>query len=234
MPRGWAVAMGAAIVILLVSSPVLAVTEEGTVRLDDGDFLAFAIDNSAGEDLWIEYEVRVLDGPDINVWFTDEEGCHDFLDANATSFSYYPGNSVEGTSYAEDSWSWDEEGLFYVIIDNDKNGAIGQGVTVEYTITWETYDLDTLLLFPILIIIIVIIVVVMIVLALLVAKREEAVREAKKDSDATEERPFTAKVEGRPEPPEPYPEWIVEASTGGHLDDDDASGWDPGRDEPKD
>ena len=234
MARGWAVALGAAIVILLVSSPVLAWTEEDRVRLDAGDSLAFAIDNTAWENLWIEYEVRVLDGPDINVWFTDEVGCQDFYDANATSFSYYPDRSVEGTSYAEDSFSWDEEGIFYVIIDNGQNETIGQGVTVEYTVTWEVYELGDFFFIALLILIIVIIVVAIIVLALLVAKREAAVREAKRASDATEERPFTATGDGRPEPPEPYPEWVVDASTEGKLDDDDASGWDPGRDEPED
>ncbi len=250
MPRYWPVALGAAIVILLVSSPVLAVTEEGRVRLEDGGSLAIAIDNTAGEDLWIEYEVRVLEGPDINVWFTDGEGHMAFHDANATSFSYYPSNSVEVTTYAEDSWSWDEEGLFYVIIDNGLYGAHGQNVTVEYTVTWETYSLDTLFLLSTLVILIIVIIVVMIVVALLVAKREAAVREAKRASSSTEERPFTATPErpvaaaeertvaatpeGRPEPPEPYPEWMVRASMDGKLDDDDASGWDPGRDEPND
>ncbi len=234
MPRGWPVVLGALILILLVSSPVLAWTEDGTVRLDAGDSLAFAIDNTAGEDLWIEYEVRVLDGPDIDVWFTDEVGCQDFYDANATTFSYYPDHSVSGTTYAEDSWSWNKEGLFYVILDNDHNDALGLGVTVEYTVTWETNTLDTLLLFPILIIIIIIIIVLVIVLALLVAKREAAVREAKRASTATEERSFTTTEDGRPEPPEPYPEWVVRDSMDGQLDNDDASGWDPGRDEPED
>jgi hypothetical protein len=74
-----------------------------------------------------------------------------------------------------------------------------------------------------------------IVLALLVAKREAAAREAKRTSTEPTEAP-TADTEGPPEPPKPYPEWVVRSSMEetGSVHEDDAGGWDPGRDEPRD
>lgn len=234
MSRGPIVAFGTLILILLAHGPALADTYENTIKLTAGDSWEIVIDNKAGEDLLIEYEVRVIEGPNINVWFTPAEGYFQFLNASATSFSHYPSHSMEETAYAEHSWAWGDEGVYYIIIDNTFNEHAGQNVTVEYTVTWDSYNLDPLFLFPIIIIAIVIIVVV-IVMALLVAKREAAVREAKRTSTDTATAPTTT-TKGPPEPPEPYPEWVVRSSVEGtgSIDDDDAEGWDPGRDEPRD
>ncbi len=231
MSRRPIVAFVALVLILLAQGPALADTYENTITLTAGDSWEIVIDNKAGEDLWIEYEVRVIEGPRINVWFTSARGYFQFLNASFTTFSHDPNHSVKETAYAEHSWAWGDEGVYYIIIDNTRNEHAGQNVTVEYTVTWDSYSLDPLVLFPIIIIAIVVIVVV-IVLALLVAKREAAVRKAKRTSADTAKAP-TATTKGPPEPPEPYPEWVVRSSMegAGSIDDDDAEGWDPRRDE---
>ncbi|MCJ2540444.1 MAG: hypothetical protein LN414_04150, partial [Candidatus Thermoplasmatota archaeon] len=70
MSRGLVVAFVALILILILSAhgPAAADTYENTITLTAGDSWEIVIDNKAGEDLWIEYEVRVIEGPHINVW----------------------------------------------------------------------------------------------------------------------------------------------------------------------
>jgi hypothetical protein len=235
MPRGWLIALGALILVLLASSYAFAETEEDTVRLLHGDALAIAIDNTAGEDLWIEYHVEVVDGPDVNVWFTDEEGYTEFFDDIVATFSYYPDHSDNETSFAEDAFSWDDEGIFYVIIDNDQNDARFQNVSVEYNVTWEPYGFESMFLVATLSLIIVIVIVVILILVLFTVKRGQIMAEEAKraeEEDRTSEH-TASEDDGRPQPPEPYPEWVVKGSKDGGLDDD-ASGWDPARDEPED
>ena len=234
MSRGPIVAFVALVLILSAPGLVLAEMEEDSVTLGPGDSCVITISNDGGEDLWIEYEVRVVEGPNINVWFVPIQGLLEYNNLSTSSFTYYPLHSAEETAHAEETWAWDEVGVYYLIIDNAYNAAEGQNVTVEYTVTWEDYSLVSLFLFPIIIIAIVIIVVV-IVIALLVAKREAAVREAKRVKTDIEEGPSII-IEEPPEPPEPYPEWVVRSSIEGtgSIDDDDAEGWDPGRDEPRD
>jgi uncharacterized membrane protein len=236
MKRGWHIALGALILVLVVSGFAMAETDEGTKRLEDGEALTIAIDNTEGDDLWIELEVQVLDGPDVNVWFTDEEGYTDFFDREAPVFSYYHEHSQEETSYAEDSFYWDHEGIFYVIIDNIQNDATGQSAVVQYNVTWEVNEFGELLLVGVLVIIVVIVVVVVLVLLMVVLKRAQTLAEEAKQAERAKSyyEPVSSEGEGRPQPPEPYPEWVVRASTDAGMDEDDASGWDPGHDEPVD
>lgn len=235
MSRGPIVAFVALILILLAQGLALAETEEDSVKLDPGDSWVITISNDAGEDLWIEYEVRVVEGPNINVWFVPIQGLLEYNNLSTSTFTYYSLHSAEETAHAEEYWAWDEVGVYYLIIDNAYNAAEGQNVTVGYTVTWESYDLDPLFLFPIIIIVIIMITVIVIVVALLVAKREAEAREAKRAKTDIEEGPSIIIIEGPPEPPEPYPEWVVRSSMEGTGSiDDDAEGWDPEKDEPRD
>lgn len=243
MSRGPIVAFVALILILLAQGLSLAETEEDRVTLGPGDAWEITIDNDAGEDLWIEYEVRVVEGPPINVWFVPVGGLMEYHNASATSFTFYSLHSVEETTYANESWFWSEEGVYFVIIDNHFNMAEDQEVTVEFSVSWETIGFDLMIMFSIVIAIVIIIIVLVIVIALMVAKREAAARKAEMDDplaievrppDAIEKRPSVVPKKP-PEPPKAYPEWVVKASMEetGHSDDD-AEGWDPGRDEPRD
>ncbi|UCC92665.1 MAG: hypothetical protein JSW25_08370 [Thermoplasmata archaeon] len=231
------VLLGVLAVLVLVSSVALAGSEEDAVVLAEGEVHVVTIDNGPGEGLWIEYEVEVLWGPPLNVFFTDAQGYTEFFDDDSPSFTYYAGFSHEETHYAEESFYFDDEGLFYLIIDNDHNQAEGQNVTVQYSVSWEASEFEGMLVVGILIMIIVIIVVIVMLIALVTVKRTQALAAEAKDSIEDEEVHTVTPPDagnGRPQPPEPYPEWVVRESMGAPMDDDDATGWDPGRDEPED
>jgi hypothetical protein len=228
--RGLGVLVGLVTLVLLASGPALADHEEAAVSLEPGESVAIAIDNADGEDLWLEYEVNVLAGPEVDVWFTDEEGYTQFYTPSEDFFTYYPDHSIEGTSYANESWAWSERGLFYLIIDNDSGD---EGVNVQYTVDWEPYSFSILLVASLIAIILVVMVTVVILVFYTTLKRAQAKEEELKVEEARAEDVGTEWDEGRPRPPTPYPEWVVEASMR-DLTDDDATGWDPSRDEPRD
>lgn len=223
------------ILFLMASSPVQAFEEGGTVVLESGDALAFEIDNTEGEDLWIEYEVFVLQGPPVNVWFVDQEGHDDFFDREVGTFSYYPAHTQKETTYANESFSWDNSDVFYVIIDNVNNDAIGQNATVEYTIVWETYEFGEFYMVMFMVLMIVVIIVVVVALVALMAVRKAQAEADQRQAEAAKEASdaWDDEESDRPQPPEPYPEWVVESSMR-ELAMDDATGWDPSQDEPED
>ena len=221
---------GAVVLLVLVTTPVLGEAEEGTVRLGPGETVYVTIDNTGWEDLWLEYQVSVHDGPAVNVWFTGEEGYTEFYDPHETSFSYYPEHSVEETSHVEKDFSWDNEGIFYLIVDNRHNVGNDHNVTVEYNVTWESHEFDGFFLVSLIAIIVVIMIVVVLLVVMMTFRKAQLVEEARKEEARKEgERDGS----GRPRPPEPYPEWVVAASMR-DLAEDDATGWDPSRDEPED
>ena len=232
--RVWPVVPTFVLLVLMASGPALATEEGGTAYLEAGDTVVIEIDNTAGDNLWIEYEVRVVDGPPVNVWFTDQDGHDQFFALELGTFSYLPSHTQREVTFANDSFSWDEADVFYVIIDNWKNSASGQNATVDYSVTWEVYDFNDILLMIALSIVIIIVIVVIVVFinvrkiqAKADVRQAQAAREA---SDAWDD----GDDDGRPQPPEPYPEWVVKASTDGGLEQDDATGWDPSQDEPGD
>ncbi len=223
-----------ALMLLMASGQALATEEGGTAYLEAGDTLVIEINNTAGDDLWIEYEVRVVAGPPVNVWFTDREGHDQFFANELGTFSYIPSHTQRGVTFANDSFSWDEADVFYVIIDNWKS-ASGQNATVDYGVTWEVYDFDAIFLYIMIALIIVIIVVVTVLVVFLNVRKVQAeadVRQAEAAREAS--TAWDDDDDGRPQPPEPYPEWVVKASMDGDLEDDGATGWDPSRDEPRD
>ena len=211
--------------VMLASAAALGDSEEAATSLEPGESIAIAIENTDGEDIWIECEVSVLAGPEVCVWFTDEEGYTEFYTPPEDLFTYYPDHSIEDTSYYNESWAWSEQGIFYVIIDNT---AEDEMVNVQYTVTWEPYSFSSLFVVAIIAIILVIVIVIVVVLAMVTIKRTEVM--AKEAKAEEERRAFEA---ARPEPPKPYPEWVVSESMR-ELEDDDATGWDPSGDEPRD
>jgi uncharacterized protein YrzB (UPF0473 family) len=233
--RVWPVFPTFVLLVLVASGPTLASEEGGTAYLGTGDTVVIEIDNTQGDSLWIEYEVRVVEGPPVNVWFTDQEGRDQFFALELGTFNYYPSHSQREVTLAEDSFSWDEADVFYVIIDNWKNNATGQNATVDYSVTWETYDFDAIFLYLMIGLIIVIVVVVTVMVVFINVRKAQAeadVRQAEAAREAS--TAWDDDDDGRPQPPGPYPEWVVKASLKDGLEEDDATGWDPSRDEPGD
>ncbi len=233
--RVWPVIPALVLLCLMASGPALALEEGGTAVVRAGDALAFEINNTEGDDLWIEYEVEVLEGPPVNVWFVDQEGHDEFFDREVGTFSYYPAHTRKESTFANHSFSWDNADVFYVIIDNIGNDASGQNATVEYTITWETYTFGEfyLLMFMVLVIVIIIVVVVALVALVTVKKAQAEADERQAEAAREASDAWDDEESDRPRPPEPYPEWVVAASMQG-SGDDDATGWDPSQDEPED
>jgi hypothetical protein len=222
--------LGVIVLLLLAAAPALAGEESGTTTLEDGETLDIAIDNPDGDYLRIDYAVRVLEGPTINVWVLDEEGLKDFRDENASRFSYWNDGSHEEVSTVGNHFYFDDVGGLYLVIDNDFNDAEGQSVLVEYTVTWEDAEYDTTMIVLLVALIVIIMVAIVIIVAVLAIKRAQLVQEAQKAEEGRESEPeWDATDRGRPRPPEPYPAAVVEASTRRGMEDDDATGWDPSR-----
>jgi len=218
--------------VLQASGPALGEVESGTVTLEDGEALFVAFDSEGGNDLWVEYQVRVLEGPPVNVWVLDEDGLTEFFDDNASVFSYHSDESVRETMSTDEAFYWYDTGTYYVVVDNDFNDAEGQSVTVEFTVSWEEVDIDETLFIAIGIIVAVVVALIIVVMFVVMMRKVQGAIEAQKAEEAPAMEGDTLD-DGRPRPPEPYPEWVVAGSMRG-MEDDDATGWDPSRDEPED
>ena len=235
MKRGARVALVVIVIILLLTAcPVLGESESGTATVLAGDHLVFEVDHTANESFWMSYEVQVLEGPPINVWFVDEEGYRDFSDENASTFSYQSNLSHQEVFSAEESFYLWSKGTHYLIFDNDRNLAEGEAVKVTYSITWGASDFDFLLVGGLALATVMVIIVVVVVLLVLVKRQqsEANIKQAMAAKEVMEAR--RGDRSGKPRPPKPYPDWVVEASLKGEFEDDDATGWDPSRDEPGD
>jgi hypothetical protein len=228
--RAWSIVLFVIIIALLASGPSAGEHEEAALVLEPGESIAIAIDNTEGEDIWIESDVRVLTGPEVNVWFTDEQGYTQFYTPPGDLFTFYPEHSMEDTTYLNESWAWSEVGIFYLIIENDSGD---ETANVQYMVTWEPYALNAILWIALVAVILVIMVVVVVMVFYATVKRAQAKEAELKAEEARAADEGTEWDDGRPRPPAPYPEWVVEASMR-EMEDDDATGWDPSEDEPED
>lgn len=76
----------------------------------------------------IEYTVRVLDGPRIDVLVVDQSGWEDYENQNFDQFSYYEHLSETHTAFAEATGEFGERDFYGLIIDNTDNiGASPSG-----------------------------------------------------------------------------------------------------------
>jgi hypothetical protein len=121
---------------LLVAGAVLAEKEQGIEVIDGDSVIMVEIDNTeGGPNINIEYDIRVRNGTRVNVWFLDEDEFGNY--AQGLDFYYYVVWSQESTRNVQKDWTWDERGVFYVVID--AMGLAGENETseVQYRVEWS-------------------------------------------------------------------------------------------------
>jgi len=132
------------VLILVLAGASNAKKEEGDEVLEAGDHIAVGMENSGEGDLDVRYFIVVTDGPSVDVFFMDEESYANYL--NETDFDYYPEYSVLDTTYVDKSFVWDEQGVYYVVIDNTDSGTLlpeppaEQNATLRYIVTWDKIE----------------------------------------------------------------------------------------------
>ena len=136
MMRRTLIPLALCVALLLLAVPVQAGEASGEETLDWLDYIDVTIDNTDGDSLSIAYDVEVTEGVAVNVYFVDQEGYDDYVDPLVVNFSYYVSYSVLNTKDAEKDWTWNDEGNFYVIIENAGVSSMDTS-TVKYEVTWD-------------------------------------------------------------------------------------------------
>lgn len=120
--------------IVLLASVAMAGEEEGTETLEMGEYVSVHIDNTEGTTLDILYEVEVVDGVNVNVYFMDAD---DFADFEALlEPKYFKGYSTTDTSDTKKDFIWANKDDLYVVIDSTADN-ITKTTTVKYKVTWD-------------------------------------------------------------------------------------------------
>jgi hypothetical protein len=121
--------------LLVITSAAMAGNEGGTETLDMDDFISVHIKNPEGAILRVDFEVEVVDGVNVNVYFMDADGLEDY--EAARDFEYHEEFSEEDTDDIGGHFVWDKEGDYYMVIDSSATEA---NVTseVEYSVEWES------------------------------------------------------------------------------------------------
>ena len=128
------------LLVLLVAGPTGAGREDDTKVIEAGDHLDILIDNSGDGDLDVRYYVVVSEGPAIDVlWLSEVE--YDKYVAEEV-FELYQDYSVLNTSNVDKSFLWDENGKFYLVIDNTDQGTMpnDESATVRYVVNWTPVE----------------------------------------------------------------------------------------------
>ncbi len=132
------------ITVLVLSAPVLAGSQGFESSIAWGGYRSFNVPFDDGNAIDIEYEVEVLDGPPVDVIFTNERGFQEYKDPGSETFFFFPHQSILNTTKASMSFTWVDPGTYYVIIDNSPivNEVIIEeaNVTVKGVVSFETYD----------------------------------------------------------------------------------------------
>ncbi|NOQ53024.1 MAG: hypothetical protein GQ558_00295 [Thermoplasmata archaeon] len=135
MTRRTLIPLALCVAMLLVAVPVQAGEASGEETLDWLDYIDVTIDNNDGDSLSITYDVEVTEGVAVNVYFVDQQGYDDYVDPLIANFSYFVSYSVLNTKDAEQDWTWNDKGDFYVIIENAGDSSVNTS-TVKYKVTW--------------------------------------------------------------------------------------------------
>lgn len=135
--RRWVPYVLLMLVLLLLPGAAMAGDEEGTRTLEWLEHVDVEIDNSDGKVLTIEYDVSVTAGVPVNVFFMGEEQYDDYVDPLVFNTTYYSAHSKLNTRDAQKRFTWSEEGVFHLVIENTGYSSMDT-TTVEYTVTWSS------------------------------------------------------------------------------------------------
>ncbi len=122
--------------VTLLAPPALAGESSGTRTIAVDDPLVVEILFYDGISISIFYDVSVLSGPPINVLFLDESDYTEYISPEYDEFSYYSAHSHLNTDSAYDSFTWSDEGTYYIVVEHGPN-LLDDASLVEFDVTWE-------------------------------------------------------------------------------------------------
>jgi len=99
-----------------------------TVEIPNDDFRAYEVILEMGHKL--TWKVDVVEGGDIDIYFVNDEGYHDYIDPTATHFLYFVAYSEEKTTSSDESFIPSKADTYVLILDNKNltiSGAISEG-----------------------------------------------------------------------------------------------------------
>jgi hypothetical protein len=168
----------------------MADSVESSAILKMGDTVAITIDNTDGNPLNISYDVLCYEEIPISVYFVDAQGYDDYYDPGADSFDYYSEFSIRDSVHPVMEWTFEEEGVFFIIIANDHHLNPGHTVTVRYEVNWFDESLDAFMYFAVgIIVVFTIILIVMIMVSYQMDGTDEDVAAPEDDTkDGTEKK----------------------------------------------
>jgi hypothetical protein len=126
---------------LLLAGNVAGERKEGDDVLVAGEHLAFSIEVGEGEEVEVRIFVAVTDGPKIDVFWMSEEGYDDYQ--YDQDFNHYVDYSVISTRNVDTTFTWDDEGTYFAVIDNTASETVPpadpelSNATLHYVITWH-------------------------------------------------------------------------------------------------
>lgn len=133
----------AALVAVTAAGTAVAGERSDTVKIDPGSSSAIAIDFQDGPAMGVEYDIQVQDGPNIDVLVMDNANYQKYGDGE--SFRYATSWSVLDTGSANQDFTLEEHGTWYVVLDHTNEPDDGarpatvnpDSVTVSWTVSTQ-------------------------------------------------------------------------------------------------
>jgi hypothetical protein len=145
--------------------------QTNTTELESGDFIGVEIKCDVMS-MAIEYDVKVNEGPPIDVYFMDSSG-YDSICAGNDFTSFKKGDTKDSLA-AHKEWYWSKKGTFYVVIGNKKSTNLTANIT--YTVKWT--DSSSSAAFGVVFLFIVIPILILVTIVLLVRRRRRRAKGA--------------------------------------------------------
>ncbi len=166
---------------LLVIVPLLALAalaacaaaneETNTTVLEAGAFHGVEI-KCEGASMRIEYDMEVITGPPIDVYFMDDNDYADLCAGNG--FESYTKYCTNDSKAAHKEWYWSKKGTFYVVIGNGLSA--NQTASITYTVKWT--DASTSAIIGVVLVFVVIAILIVVPILLVVRRRRRRAKGA--------------------------------------------------------
>jgi hypothetical protein len=129
------------LLLLLVAGATGAWREDDTRVIEAGDHVDILVENPGSGDMDVRYYVVVSEGPAIDVFWLDEDNHAKYVGEEA--FEHYQDYSTIETTNVDKSFVWDENGRFYLVLDNTLSGTEppdDEAATVRYVVNWSPVE----------------------------------------------------------------------------------------------
>ncbi|NIP36917.1 MAG: hypothetical protein GWN18_18270 [Thermoplasmata archaeon] len=119
----------------MASITALAGREEGTRTIEVGEHAYLEMENVDGSFLRVRYDVEVVDGASVNVYFMDADAFEDY--EAGRDFDFFEVYSEEDTDAYDASFVVDKEGKYYLVAETTATAA-NETSEIEFNIEWES------------------------------------------------------------------------------------------------